>query len=128
MRSSVTYNKIESESSTTRWRNEEKYEDSDEKANSDLVVVKTRRCHFDGEPFIHLLHSDRFDPVRPYGLSTEFLSTLRHRDSANGKDPSYQRLELSRRSSSTLWYLPLGPITRLISPSSSPKVDSPTYG
>ncbi|MED6115318.1 hypothetical protein PIB30_089323 [Stylosanthes scabra] len=46
----------------------EKYEDSDERADSDLAVVKTRRYHFDDEPFIHPLHSVQFDPDRLYEL------------------------------------------------------------
>ncbi|MED6146501.1 hypothetical protein PIB30_035010 [Stylosanthes scabra] len=31
---------------------------SDEKADSDLAIVKTWRYHFDDEPFTHPLHSD----------------------------------------------------------------------
>ncbi|MED6162832.1 hypothetical protein PIB30_074188 [Stylosanthes scabra] len=43
----------------------EKYEGS---ADSDLAVVKTRRYHFDDEPFIHPPQSIRFDPDRLYEL------------------------------------------------------------
>ncbi|MED6168924.1 hypothetical protein PIB30_016209 [Stylosanthes scabra] len=37
----------------------DKYEDSDERADSNLAVVRTRRYHIDDEPFIHPLHSAR---------------------------------------------------------------------
>ncbi|MED6186151.1 hypothetical protein PIB30_064043 [Stylosanthes scabra] len=62
----------------------EEYEDSDERADSDLAIVKTRRYHFDGEPFIHPLHSIRFDPDRPYELLLSLffpldVETLRRR-------------------------------------------------
>ncbi|MED6174081.1 hypothetical protein PIB30_065448, partial [Stylosanthes scabra] len=46
----------------------EKYEDTNERADWDLAVVKMRRYHFDNEPFIHPLHSIRFDPDRPYEI------------------------------------------------------------
>ncbi|MED6115475.1 hypothetical protein PIB30_090976 [Stylosanthes scabra] len=39
----------------------EKYEDSDERSHSNLAVGKTRRYHFEDEPFIHPFHSVRFD-------------------------------------------------------------------
>ncbi|MED6127991.1 hypothetical protein PIB30_093348, partial [Stylosanthes scabra] len=58
----------------------EKYEDFDERADSALAVVKTQRYHFDDEPFIHPLHSIRFDPYRPYELPVESLLALRRRD------------------------------------------------
>ncbi|MED6111253.1 hypothetical protein PIB30_050861 [Stylosanthes scabra] len=74
----------------------EKYEDSDERTDSDLAIVKTRRYHFDDEPFIRPLHSIRSGP--------------------------------SRRASPTPQYSPLGPITRLGSPSSSSRRVSPTQG
>ncbi|MED6206488.1 hypothetical protein PIB30_027145 [Stylosanthes scabra] len=51
----------------------EKYEDSDERADSDLAVMKTRRYHFDEEPFIHPLHSACFDSDRSYELPIESL-------------------------------------------------------
>ncbi|MED6151432.1 hypothetical protein PIB30_082427, partial [Stylosanthes scabra] len=57
----------------------EKYEDPDERADSDLAVAKTRRYHFDDEPFIHPLHSVRFHPDRPYELPIESLLALRRR-------------------------------------------------
>ncbi|MED6138021.1 hypothetical protein PIB30_070434 [Stylosanthes scabra] len=66
----------------------EKYEDSDERADSDLAVVKTQRYHFDDEPFIHPLHNIRFDPDRPYELPVESLLALRRRDPLKKKDPS----------------------------------------
>ncbi|MED6193394.1 hypothetical protein PIB30_018923 [Stylosanthes scabra] len=54
----------------------EKYEDSDERANSDLEVVKTRRYHFDDESLIHPLHSVCFDPDHPYELLVEIFWLL----------------------------------------------------
>ncbi|MED6184290.1 hypothetical protein PIB30_046017 [Stylosanthes scabra] len=78
-----------------------KYEDSDEKTNSDLAAVKTRRYHFDDEPFIHLLHSVRFDPDHPYELPIKSFLALRRRNSSKGKDLSHQRSGPSRRSSPT---------------------------
>ncbi|MED6126211.1 hypothetical protein PIB30_076136 [Stylosanthes scabra] len=54
----------------------EKYEDSDERADSDMAIVNTRRYHSDDEPFIHLLHSVRFNPDRPYELPIEQLWAL----------------------------------------------------
>ncbi|MED6140846.1 hypothetical protein PIB30_097390 [Stylosanthes scabra] len=77
----------------------EKYEDSDEREDSDLAIVKTRRYHFDDEPFIHPLHSVRFDSDHPYELSIESLLALRRRDPSKGKDPSLQRSGPSRRAS-----------------------------
>ncbi|MED6176623.1 hypothetical protein PIB30_090000 [Stylosanthes scabra] len=69
----------------------EKYEDSDERANSDLTIVKTRRLYqFDDEPFIHLFHSVRFDLDRPYELPIESLLALRRRDTPKKGDPSPQ--------------------------------------
>ncbi|MED6190334.1 hypothetical protein PIB30_104914 [Stylosanthes scabra] len=66
----------------------EKYEDSDEKADSNMAIVKTRRYHFEDEPFIHPLHSIRFDMDRLYELPIESLLVLRRRDSSKKKDPS----------------------------------------
>ncbi|MED6218157.1 hypothetical protein PIB30_024339 [Stylosanthes scabra] len=54
-----------------------KYKDPDEKADSDLAVVKARRYHFDNEPFSHPLHHVRLDPNRPYELPIESLLAFR---------------------------------------------------
>ncbi|MED6196269.1 hypothetical protein PIB30_045918 [Stylosanthes scabra] len=91
MGSGVIYYKI---------KKREKYEDSDERANEDLAIVKTQRYHFDDEPFIHPLHSVRFDPDRTYELPIESVLALRCRDPSRGKDPSPQRSGPSRRASS----------------------------
>ncbi|MED6189082.1 hypothetical protein PIB30_092223 [Stylosanthes scabra] len=100
----------------------ERLEDSDERADSDLAIVKTRRYHFDDEPFIHSLHSVRFDPDLSYELPVESLLALKHRDPSKKKDPSLQGSSPSRRSSLTLQYSPLGPVIRLRSPSSPSKM------
>ncbi|MED6200321.1 hypothetical protein PIB30_083962 [Stylosanthes scabra] len=67
-----------------------KYEDSNESVDSDFAIMKTRRYHFDDEPFIHPLHSVRFDPDRPYELPVESLLALRCRNPSKKKDPSPQ--------------------------------------
>ncbi|MED6200837.1 hypothetical protein PIB30_089147 [Stylosanthes scabra] len=54
-----------------------KYEDCDERADSDLAIVKTQRYHFDDEPFVHPLHSIHFDPDRSYELAVESLLAYR---------------------------------------------------
>ncbi|MED6192664.1 hypothetical protein PIB30_012268 [Stylosanthes scabra] len=68
----------------------EKYEDSGERTDSDFAIVKTRRYHFDDEPFIHPLHRVRFDPDRLYELPVESLLALRRRDPSKKKNPSPQ--------------------------------------
>ncbi|MED6197178.1 hypothetical protein PIB30_054236 [Stylosanthes scabra] len=88
----------------------EKYKDSDERADADLAIVRTHRYHFDDEPFIHPLHSVRFDPNRPYELPVESLVALKRRSPSRGRDPSLQRSDPSRRASPTPQYsLPLVP-------------------
>ncbi|MED6224450.1 hypothetical protein PIB30_084153 [Stylosanthes scabra] len=104
----------------------ERYEDSDESENPDLAVVKTRRYHFDDEPFIHPLHSIRFDPDRPYELPVESLLALRCRDPSKKKDSAPQESDPSRRASPTPQYSPLGHVIRLGSPSSPSKMVPPT--
>ncbi|MED6138534.1 hypothetical protein PIB30_075043 [Stylosanthes scabra] len=79
----------------------EKYEHTDERADSDLAVVNTQRYHFDDEPFIHPLHSIRFDPDRQYELPVESLLALKRRDPSKKKDPSLQESGPSGRSSPT---------------------------
>ncbi|MED6190880.1 hypothetical protein PIB30_110325 [Stylosanthes scabra] len=79
----------------------EKYEDFDERANADLAIVRMCRYHFDDEPFIHPLHSVRFDPDRPYKLLIELLLPLRRRDPSRGRDSSLQRAGPSRMASPT---------------------------
>ncbi|MED6188016.1 hypothetical protein PIB30_081930 [Stylosanthes scabra] len=59
----------------------EKYEDSDEKADSDLAIVRTQRYHFEDEPFIHSLHSVRFDLDRPYeSRESTWIATVSFQD------------------------------------------------
>ncbi|MED6224511.1 hypothetical protein PIB30_084779 [Stylosanthes scabra] len=99
----------------------EKYEDSNDRADSDLAVVKTRRYHFDDEPFIHPLHSIRFDLDHPYELPVESFLALRHRDPSKKKDSAPQESGPSRTASLTPQYSPLGPIIRLGPPSSPTK-------
>ncbi|MED6178500.1 hypothetical protein PIB30_108179, partial [Stylosanthes scabra] len=72
--------------STTRSRSVRSTRTPDERANSDLAVVKTRRYHFNDRPFIHPLYSIRFDPDHPYELPVKSLLTLRHRDPSKKKD------------------------------------------
>ncbi|MED6187776.1 hypothetical protein PIB30_079732, partial [Stylosanthes scabra] len=79
----------------------EKYEDSNERADSDLAIVKTRRHHFDDEPFVHLLHSIRFDLDHPYDLPVESLLACRHQSPFEKKDPSPQESGPSRKASPT---------------------------
>ncbi|MED6161528.1 hypothetical protein PIB30_061599 [Stylosanthes scabra] len=69
----------------------EKYEDSDERADSDLAVVKMRRYHFDEGSFIHPPYSVRFGLDRLYELPIESPLALRCRDYSKRKDPSLQR-------------------------------------
>ncbi|MED6172321.1 hypothetical protein PIB30_049047 [Stylosanthes scabra] len=80
---------------------QEKYEDSNERADSDLAIVKTLRYHFDDEPFIHPLHSVHFDPDRPYELPVESLLALRRRDPSKKKGSSRQESGPSRQASPT---------------------------
>ncbi|MED6199555.1 hypothetical protein PIB30_077050 [Stylosanthes scabra] len=100
----------------------EKYEDSDERADSDLAVVKTQRYHFDDEPFIHPLHSVRFDPDCPYKFPIESLLALRRGDPSRGKDPTLRRSGPSTRASPIPPYSPLSPVSRLGSPPSLSKI------
>ncbi|MED6199344.1 hypothetical protein PIB30_075082 [Stylosanthes scabra] len=93
-----------------------RYEDFDERADSDLAIVKTRRYHFDDELFIHPLHSVRFDLDRPYELPIESLLALRCRDAPKEGDPSPQGSSPSRRASPTPQYSPLSLVSRLRSP------------
>ncbi|MED6150020.1 hypothetical protein PIB30_068120 [Stylosanthes scabra] len=72
--------------------------------------MKTRRYHFDGEPFIHPLYSVRFYPDRPYELPIQFLLALRRRDAPKEGDPSPQGSGPSRRASPTPQYSPLSPM------------------
>ncbi|MED6125562.1 hypothetical protein PIB30_069633 [Stylosanthes scabra] len=65
MRSRIIYYEIEKH---------EKYKDSDEEADSDLAIVKTRRYHL--------------DPDRLYELPIESLLTLRRRDPSKKTDSS----------------------------------------
>ncbi|MED6161631.1 hypothetical protein PIB30_062586 [Stylosanthes scabra] len=51
----------------------EKFEDHDMRADVELGTFKVRRYHFDNESFVHLLHSVRFDPDRPYEIPIEAL-------------------------------------------------------
>ncbi|MED6200744.1 hypothetical protein PIB30_088260, partial [Stylosanthes scabra] len=106
----------------------EKYEDFDERADSDLAIVKMCRYHFDDEPFIHPLHSVRFDPDHPYKLPIESLLALRRRDPSRGKDPSLQGSGPSRRASPTPQFSPLSPVSRLGSPPSLSKMIPLTQG
>ncbi|MED6131765.1 hypothetical protein PIB30_012773 [Stylosanthes scabra] len=96
----------------------DKYEDSDEKANLDLAVVKTRRYHFDEEPFVHPLYNVRFEPDRPYELPVESLLTIKRREPSARKEPTPRVSGSSRRASPTPQYFPLDPMVRLGSPSS----------
>ncbi|MED6210428.1 hypothetical protein PIB30_064092 [Stylosanthes scabra] len=91
-----------------RLEKREKYEDSNERADSDLAVVKTR--------------SVQFDPDRPYELPIKLLLALRRRDHSRGWDPSPQRSGPSRRASPTPQYSPLSPVSRLGSPPSLTKI------
>ncbi|MED6160117.1 hypothetical protein PIB30_048367 [Stylosanthes scabra] len=100
----------------------EKYEDSGERANADLAIVKMRRYHFDDEPFIYLLHNYRFDPDRSYELPIKSLLALRRRDPSRGRDPSPQRSDPSRRVGSTSQYSLLRPVSQLGSPPSLSKM------
>ncbi|MED6165258.1 hypothetical protein PIB30_097855 [Stylosanthes scabra] len=100
----------------------EKYEDTDERADSDLAIVKTQRYHFDDEPFIRPLHSIRFDPDRPYELSIESLLGLTCGYPSKKKDLTPQASGPSRRASPTLQYSPLSPVVRCESPSSASRM------
>ncbi|MED6165122.1 hypothetical protein PIB30_096596 [Stylosanthes scabra] len=89
----------------------EKYEDIDERVDLDLAIGKTQRYHFDDEPFIHSLHSIRFDLDRPYELLVESLLALRCRGPSEKKDPSPQEFGSSRRAIPTPQYSPLVPLS-----------------
>ncbi|MED6157792.1 hypothetical protein PIB30_026729 [Stylosanthes scabra] len=56
-----------------KYEKREKFEDYDMRADAELGTFKIRRYHFDDESFIHLLHSVRFDPDRPYEIPIEVL-------------------------------------------------------
>ncbi|MED6141789.1 hypothetical protein PIB30_106983 [Stylosanthes scabra] len=92
----------------------EKYEDSDERVDLDLAVVKMRRFRFESD---HL-----------YELPTKSFLALRHRDSSKGKDSSPQRSGSSRRESPMPQYSPLNSVIQLGSPSSPSKIVPPTQG
>ncbi|MED6175440.1 hypothetical protein PIB30_078337 [Stylosanthes scabra] len=64
MGSSVIYYKYEKR---------EEFEDYGIEADAEMGAFKIIRYHFDDESFIHPLHSDRFDPDRPYEIPIEAL-------------------------------------------------------
>ncbi|MED6140024.1 hypothetical protein PIB30_089277 [Stylosanthes scabra] len=88
----------------------EKYKDSDERADSDLAIVKTRRYHFDDESFIYPFHSVRFDPDCPYELPVKSLLALKRRDPSKKKDSTPQESSPSRKASPIPQYSPLSPM------------------
>ncbi|MED6137854.1 hypothetical protein PIB30_068898 [Stylosanthes scabra] len=94
--------------SGVRYYEIEKYVDSDERADSNLAVVKMRRYHFDEGSFIHPLHSVRFGLNHPKG-------------------PSPQRFGPSR-ASPIPQYSPLSPMIRLGSPLLPSKMAPPAQG
>ncbi|MED6177312.1 hypothetical protein PIB30_097078, partial [Stylosanthes scabra] len=106
----------------------EKFEESDDRADSNLAVMKMQRYHLDDEPFVHPLHSVRFDPDCPYEPLIKSFFACGRRNSSKGKDPSPQRSSPSRRASPTPQYSPLDHISRIGFPSSSPKMASLTQG
>ncbi|MED6218294.1 hypothetical protein PIB30_025385 [Stylosanthes scabra] len=106
----------------------EKYEDSDEKVDSELAIVKTSRYHSDDENFVHPLHSIQFDLDRLCELPVESLLACQRRGPSERKEHSPQKSGPSRRSSSTPCYSPLRPITWLGTPSSYHKVGSSPRG
>ncbi|MED6176860.1 hypothetical protein PIB30_092389 [Stylosanthes scabra] len=65
-------------------------EEKEEEPRIERRRERMRRYHFDDEPFIHPLHSIRFDPDCPYELPIDSLLALRCRDLSKKKDPSPQ--------------------------------------
>ncbi|MED6127622.1 hypothetical protein PIB30_089802 [Stylosanthes scabra] len=96
----------------------DKYGDSDERANSDFAVVKTRRYHCDDEPFVHPLHSIRFDPNRSYELPIESLLALKRKEPSTKRESTSRDSGSLRKASLMPQYSPLNPVVRLGSPSS----------
>ncbi|MED6112542.1 hypothetical protein PIB30_062658 [Stylosanthes scabra] len=81
----------------------DKYEDSEERADSDLAVVKTRRYHFDDDSFVHPLHSVRFDPDHPYELPIENLLALSVRSLRPRENPHLEGQEVSSSQDRRIW-------------------------
>ncbi|MED6133101.1 hypothetical protein PIB30_025253 [Stylosanthes scabra] len=75
----------------------EKFEDYDMKADAELGTFKIRRYHFDDESFVHLLHSVRFDPDRPYEIPIEALMADKILSSSKDEKSSTERPHSSRR-------------------------------
>ncbi|MED6157572.1 hypothetical protein PIB30_024413 [Stylosanthes scabra] len=84
----------------------EKFEDYDMEADSELGTFKIRRYHFDGESFVHPLHSVRFDPDRPYEIPIKALMADKILSSPKDEKTSLGRSCSSRRS--TPHYSPRG--------------------
>ncbi|MED6161818.1 hypothetical protein PIB30_064323 [Stylosanthes scabra] len=77
----------------------EKFEDYDMKADAELGTFKIRRYHFDNEPFVHPLHSVRFDPDRPYEIPIEALMADKILSASKGEESSAERPRSSKRPS-----------------------------
>ncbi|MED6119658.1 hypothetical protein PIB30_013534 [Stylosanthes scabra] len=84
----------------------EKYEDYDEKVDAKLGTIKIRRYHFEDESFVHLLHSVRFDPNRPYEIPIESLLADQPLSSFGNGKSSTRGSHPSRHSSPSLHYSP----------------------
>ncbi|MED6123789.1 hypothetical protein PIB30_052727 [Stylosanthes scabra] len=82
----------------------EKFEDYDMKADVELETFKIRRYHFDGESFVHPLHSVMFDPDRPYEIPIEALMADQSLSSCEDGKSSTRRSRSSRHP--TLHYSP----------------------
>ncbi|MED6148459.1 hypothetical protein PIB30_053389 [Stylosanthes scabra] len=77
----------------------EKFEDYDTRADAELRTFKIRRYHFDNEPFVHPLHSVRFDPDRPYEIPIEALMADKIVRASKSEESSAERQRSSRRPS-----------------------------
>ncbi|MED6176341.1 hypothetical protein PIB30_087265 [Stylosanthes scabra] len=100
----------------------EKFEDYDLKGDAELGTFKIRRYHFDGESFVHPLHSVRFELDRPYEVPIEALMADQPLSSSEIGKSSARGSHPSRRSSPTPHYSPRGlSLSRQVPSSSSTK-------
>ncbi|MED6171223.1 hypothetical protein PIB30_038850 [Stylosanthes scabra] len=79
------------------YKKREKFEDYDMNADAELGTFKIRRYHFDDESFVHLLHSVRFDPDRPYEIPIEALMADKILSASKDEKSSAERPRSSRR-------------------------------
>ncbi|MED6199873.1 hypothetical protein PIB30_079914 [Stylosanthes scabra] len=77
----------------------EEFKDHDMRADAELGTFKIRSYPFDNEPFVHPLHSVRFDPDDPYEIPIEALMADKIASASKSEESSAERRHSSRRPS-----------------------------